>query len=732
MGKASKKKRAAKEINENTGRTQFSQRFAVKQSSRTVRAQGIPSERYYLALLVALITFALYLPSLGNEFLASWDDGDYVLNNVHIRSLNLSLLKWAFFDFYASNWHPLTWISHALDYAVWGLKPWGHHLTNIILHGVNTFILIFLVFRLVERAKGSTESSEPSLFLNQRAITITGVVTGLLFGLHPLHVESVAWISERKDLLCALFYLLSVVMYLKYEEGNLEKLVEKPALMLFNWRHLPALGFFILALLSKPMAVTLPFVLLILDWYPLKRIHSLRTFSVAFIDKLPFIALSVISSILTILAQRTQMAFQLMEFVPFPTRVIVAAKSLMTYLWKVVFPFHLVPFYPYPETLSPTPTDYILAYIPLVAITIASVAFARKRKLWLSVWGYYVITLLPVIGILQVGRQAMADRYMYLPSVGPFLILGLLSAWIWARVSVLDSWKQVAKYLSTSIAVIALCFISYLTFEQIGIWKNNIDLWSYVIEKEPKAYSAYYIRSFMTKGKKGQLDKALEDADKAIALNPTFWPSYKNRADIFERMRLFDKALADYDKAIAIRPSDAEIYYNRGMLFEKIGQRDKAAVDYDKVISLNPQHHQAYYNLGLLSLKEGSRNEALSFFDRSIAANPRYDKAYVSRGAVYAFLRQADRALEDLNYAIFLNQKNAAAYNERGNIYVRSGRKEEKALALSDFRTACNLGNNDGCSSLLQLDGVVIDLRNAPFKGNNDARFALIEFSDYQ
>jgi protein O-mannosyl-transferase len=728
MGKASRRKKAAEKINEHTA----SFNKFVEKTSRKPSSEGIrQSSQYYLASSIALITFAVYLAALRNGFI-NWDDGSYVYHNSHIRSFDLTFLKWAFFNFYSSNWHPLTWISHAIDYAVWGLTPWGHHLTSIILHAINTFLLIFLVIRLLKRAKGSIISSEPSSFLNERTIIVAAGVTGLLFGLHPIHVESVAWVAERKDLICALFYLLSVMMYVRSEEvGVDEKIPERPALRLFNARHLLSLCFFILALLGKPMAVTLPFVLLILDWYPLKKIQSIRTFGIALFEKLPFIALSFVSSMLTILAQKTSKAFTLTQIIPLSTRVVVAAKAFMVYLWKVIFPVHLVPYYPYPENFSPSAGDYLLAIIPLIAITAVCVALARKQKLWLTVWGCYTITLLPVLGIIQVGWQAMADRYMYLPSLGPFLMLGLLSAWIFSKVNALDKWKPIVKFLTTCVAVFVFCSMSYLTVGQIGIWRNDIDLWSYVIKKEPESYAAYHFRSFAFR-ENGQLDKAMADYNKAIALNPSHWPSYVKRANMFEGMELFDKAVADYNKAIALNPSDSGMYYNRGMLFEKIGQREKAIADYEKAIALNPLDYQAYYNRGVLSLNGGSRDEALSFFNRSIAANPSCDKAYASRGALYSFLGQADRALEDLNNAILLNQKNAMAYNERGNIYLRSGKKEQKELAISDFHAACNLGNRDGCDSLLKLEGVVIDIRDEPFKGKNDAKFALIEFSDYQ
>jgi tetratricopeptide (TPR) repeat protein len=726
MGKASRRKKAVKEI-ESAGGSGSYQKFTGK-SSRKRRAHETLPSRYYLATSVAFITFVVYLAALRNGFV-SWDDSTYVYTNSHIRSFNLTFLRWAFLDFYASNWHPLTWISHALDYAVWGLKPWGHHLTSIFLHAVNTFILIFLVIRLLERAKETTNSSEHPSFLNGRTIAVTAGVTGLLFGLHPLHVESVAWVAERKDLISALFYLLSITVYVRSEEaGTGENMAERSALRFFNRRHIPSLCFFILALLGKPMAVTLPVVLLILDWYPLKRIQSPGTFGVALFEKLPFIVLSIVSSILTILAQKAGMAFALMKIVPLSTRVFVAARALMVYLGKVIFPFHLVPFYPYPENFSPAPTDYLMAIIPLIAITAVCAALSRKQKVWLAVWGCYVVTLLPVLGIIQVGRQAMADRYMYLPSVGPLLLLGLLSAWVSAKINALARWRKVSKFLTAAIAVLVLASLSYLTVKQIGVWRNDLGLWTYVIEKEPNAYLAYYIRSFTYRGK-GQLDRAMEDSNKAIALNPSYWASYQNRAAILERRGLFDKAMADYDKAIALNPSYARLYYERGALFEKMGQSDSAAADYDKVIALDPSLYEAYYKRGVLSLRGGARDQALSFFSQAITANHDYERAYLSRGALFSLLGQEEKALNDLNNAILLNERDAAAYFERGNVYLRSGRKE---LALPDFRKACNLGNKDGCNSLLKLQGAVIDIDGAPFRGSDKAKLVLVEFSDYQ
>jgi len=387
---------------------------------------------------------------------------------------------------------------------------------------------------------------------------IAAATTGLLFGLHPLHVESVAWVSERKDLLCAVFFLLSILSYLKYSETeafiqtNESNPLPCPPFLKGGkgglWKsYLLSLVFFILALLSKPMAVTLPLVLLILDWYPLRRINSLKTFKTAFVEKLPFIALSIASSIATVLAQRAGGALETMEVTPLYTRMLVATKSLMAYLWKMVVPLDLNPFYPYPKEASLFSLEYIASIVLVVGITAMCIAAAGKRRLWLSVWGYYVIMLLPVLGIVQVGLQSMADRYMYLPSLGPFLLIGLAGARGWELIERQGKRRSAARILIVSSAVFVIVLLSYATFKQIGIWRSSIVFWSYVVEKEPERIPV----------------------------------AYYNRAIAFDKAGAPARAIADYDKAIALKPSDYKAFNNRGLVFEKMGLLDRAIMDYN-------------------------------------------------------------------------------------------------------------------------------------------------------
>jgi Tfp pilus assembly protein PilF len=593
--------------------------------------------KYYLAGFVSLITFAAYLTSIQNEFV-QWDDGHYVFENPHIRLLNTAFFKWAFFDFHAGNWHPLTWISHALDYAVWGLNPMGHHLGNVILHAVNTFVVVFLIIRLLDAVRQRTiQGGQPS-FLNDRTMLIAAGVTGLLFGIHPVHVESVAWVSERKDLLCALFFMLSIMAYMKYAGKTAAVTQTKktnPPILPFlkggegglKRQYLMSLGFFILALMSKPMAISLPVVLLVLDWHPFKRIQSFKALRTAIVEKLPFIALSVGSIILTFFAQRSGGAIRSMEYASLSTRILVGMRSLVAYLWKMILPLNLIPFYPYPKDASLFSLEYLSAVILVGGITAACIVLAKRQKLWLSVWGYYVITLLPVLGIVQVGLQSMADRYTYLPGLGPFLLIGIMTAWIWARIQRPDKQGLIARSLTVAAALLVFISLSYLTFKQIGIWKNSIVLWSYVIEKEPERVPFAYI--------------------------------------------------------------------NRGIAFEKTGQMKEAIEDYNRVIALDPLYFEAYNNLGVLYGQNELFDKAIEYFNKSVGIDPTYVDAYVNRGIAYALSGRYDSALEDFNKAVLLDQNSAEAYFNRGNLYLSIGRKD---LAVSDFRKACDLGKQDACT----------------------------------
>jgi len=564
--------------------------YNVKPSQK-LPVQRTKDFKYYLAASVGIVTFAVYLTAIHHDFVGWWDDSEYVYENPYIRSFNVDFLKWAFLNFYASNWHPLTWISHALDHAIWGLNPVGHHLNNYIIHAVNSSLVVVLIIKLLEIYQERVIRDGSTTFIDRPRMLMVGAVTGLLFGLHPVHVESVAWVSERKDLLCALFFLLSSMTYTGYVTTGTDH--QKGMPRLFNKQYLLSLGFFFLALLSKPMAVTLPLVLLMLDWYPFKRIQSVKSFRSAFVEKLPFIALSLISSILTILAQRAGGSMGMMVFVPLSTRLLVAVKALVAYLCKMILPMNLIPYYAYPKDVTVYSPEYFSAAILIIVITVMCILYAKRQKVFLTVWGYYVVTLIPVIGIVQVGEQAMADRYTYLPSLGPFLIVGLLGAWIYGRVHALQRWSLTIKVSALAITLLIFFVLVSLTLRQIAIWKNPITLWTYVIEREPARIPGAYVNRGVAFHKEGQLNKAIADFNMALFLDSFSVDAYYGRGTIFFEMGQFEKAVADLDKAISLSNYGAKsdvgrelFFLNRGFAYSKLNQNALAASDFRKACEL--------------------------------------------------------------------------------------------------------------------------------------------------
>lgn len=525
-----------------------------------------------------MMTFIVYLSALQNDFV-NWDDNSYVFENPNILSLNSSFFRWAFFDFYSDNWHPLTWISHAADYAIWGLNPLGHHLTNIIFHAANTFLVVLLVMRLLE-----IDIRPTGAYHDSRFTLIAAGVTGLLFGLHPVHVESVVWVAERKDLLCALFFLLSIAAYTKYV-GAVGAIAQKISISPFlKKEYLLFFGFALFALLSKPMAVSLPAVFLILDWYPFRRVNYLKTWWAAVVEKLPIIILCLISSALTVMAQKAGGTIASISTIPLSARILVATKSLAAYLLKMVLPMHLVPYYPYPSNASMLSIEYLLATALVLVLTACFVLVVRTQRVWLSAWGYYLITLMPVIGIFQVGNQAMADRYTYLPSLGPFFIAGLSASWISGKINNAGEWRKGAKFLFISTGVFVLLFISYLTLVQIRIWKNDMTLWNYVIEKEPDRIFFAFNNRALAFSKRGHYDDAIIDFNRAIELDPTVGWLYNNRGLVFASQKMYDQATADFKKAIELNYDSG--YYNMACLHSIRNNTEEACIWFEKMIQM--------------------------------------------------------------------------------------------------------------------------------------------------
>lgn len=574
--------------------------------------KSLPDKKIiYPALLAAVLTFLVYLPSLRYDFV-SWDDGMYVLYNSHIRNMDLDFFKWAFTTPYLANWHPLTFISYALDYRIGGLNPFIYHFENVVFHAINTFLVSVLTVRLLNiMALKGRKDAEPGPGVSKTLSFTAPFVAALFFGLHPLHVESVTWVSERKDVLSTFFFLLSVLAYLRYSTGPAVKKASN---------YIGALVFFILALMSKPMAISLPVVLLLLDYYPIGKIVRLRQqlgeLKWVILEKIPFVVLSVLSAMLTVWAQKRAGALVPSETLPLPPRLLIAAKTYVFYLYKTVLPVDLAPFYPYPGRIDLFRFEFFGPLLFLLAVTLFSLLAVRRYRFFLAVWVTYLITLFPVIGVVQVGSQSAADRYMYLPSLPLFIFAGILAGYLFDRMTRSPGGEAASGYFRNprlaaafALAVVLFSTLSYLTVKQEGIWKETITFWTHELKIFPDSYKAHLHRGqfYVLLGETG---KAIEDYKTAMSLLPNAAEPYNEVGILYGGLGKYKEAFAAFDEAIKLEPDYDKAYNNRGYTHFQAGDFKKAVEDINMAISLNPGNIGAYYNISSAYSELGDTEQA--------------------------------------------------------------------------------------------------------------------------
>ncbi|MCG6535127.1 MAG: tetratricopeptide repeat protein [Syntrophales bacterium LBB04] len=554
--------------------------------------------RNYLVLAIcialAITTFAVFW-QVGNHEFISFDDNDYVTENRYVQDgLTLKGIAWAFSEPHAHNWHPLTWLSHMLDCQLFGLNPGRHHLVNLFFHVANT-ILLFLILRRM------TNTLWQSAF-----------VAGL-FALHPLHVESVAWVAERKDVLSTFFWMLTMGAYVYY--------VERPGYK----KYLFVLVFFLLGLMSKPMLVTLPFVLLLLDYWPLKRLQTAKAgagiaaaapqrasrakkkkksrqqpgrdtvntkstvgyralwpeIRPLLKEKIPFFVVAIIFCFVTFYAQHR--VVKPMELYPLDGRIANAVISYVSYIGKMLWPLKLSIFYPY-VGVAPLSWQAVSAALLLMVATYLTIRAARRFPYLIVGWLWYLGTLVPVIGLVQVGLQSMADRYTYVPLIGIFIMIA------WGVPELLNSWRYGRFAIAyAAVAILLACII--MTYVQIGFWRNNIILYEHAIRVTSENAWAQNNLGF------------------ALALQGKR-----------------EEAIAHFQKAISINnPADA--HYNLGTMLASQGKLDEAIYQFHESIRISPDYAKAHNNLGNALLYQGRLDEAIASYREAMRLNPDYTLA---------------------------------------------------------------------------------------------------------
>ncbi len=606
------------------------------------------SIRITISLFLMIVTFLAYSQVLDYGFL-NFDDNQYVTENIHItKGFNYADVVWALTESYASNWHPLTWFSHMLDFELYGLDPLGHHLTNLIFHIANVLLLFWVLLKM-------TGALWRSAFV------------AVLFALHPLNVESISWIAERKNVLSGFFFFLTLWAYIQYSEKKK-----------FYWLVFLFLAF---GLMAKPMLVTLPFLLILLDFWPLKRLSLVGTsesgfietksLSILIIEKIPLFVLAVTSSIITYLTQRGGDAVRSTEFRSFYSSTANALVSYIEYLEKMVWPRGLSVFYPHPGD-STSGWKVLLCGLFLVIVTTLVLRGIRRFPYLTVGWFWYLGILVPVIGIVQVGEQAMADRYTYLPMIGIFICIA------WGIPELIKNQKI--------LSVLAGVFISFLilsTWGQVKYWENSITLFEHAIEvneiESPSFVIAYNNLGHALLNEK-RFEEAVTKLKRAIEINPHYSKPQNNLGNAFSELKKYDEAIQHYRQAIIIEPNYAEAFNNLANAFRQKGQQQEAIAYYKEAIRLNGEYGEAHFNLGIILSQQSQFEEAIRQYQKALKINPEFTQAHNNLASLLAQRGDVEGAIIHYRQAITIDPEFAKAHNNLGSILAGQGKFKEAIL----------------------------------------------------
>ena len=575
-----------------------------------------------------MVTLAVYNPVNGHPFV-NYDDDRYVVENAHVHArLSWETVRWAFATTEQANWHPLTWLSHVVDYELFHSNPAGHHFTSLMIHAINA-VLLFLLLAY------STRRTGPSLFV------------ATLFALHPINVESVAWIAERKNVLSTLFFFLALGSYGWY---GLQP----------NWRrYLAVLFLFAMGLMAKPMVITFPCVLLLLDYWPLQRLKP-GSISKLVLEKIPLFALSAASAILTVLAQQSGGAMRSTLQFSFAVRLENAVVAYAMYLWKMLWPAKLAPLYPHPgDSLAGWQVG--LSLFVLLAITGIVVQLRSRRYLAVG-WLWFLGTLVPVIGLIQVGDQAMADRYAYIPLIGIFLMIAYGAA-------DLVSTKKLTKAMPTAAAACILFAIGLATIHQLGYWAHNDELWSHTLAVTHNNFIAEdNLGGALVLA--GKTEEAYPHFQAAAAINPRDPMSHSNLGAYLQEHNQLAKAIEQYRTTISLANDPALLaptYANLGTAYRELGDDAQAEENYKEALRLNPAQYSAYTGIARMRESQGRLDEAISAYLQAVALRPT-DSGYVLLGNALQRAGKKQQAIDAYRDALKINPDSSEAQSAITNL----------------------------------------------------------------
>ena len=626
-----------------------------------------------VCLFLALITWAVFGQTLRHEFV-NYDDDTYILKNPEVaRGVTIEGTVWAFTHVYAANWHPLTWLSHMLDCQLYGLNAGGHHLTNVLLHAA-TAILLFLVLRQM------TGSFWRSAFV------------AAIFAIHPLRVESVAWVAERKDLLSGLFFMLTIGAYVRYARGPRSA-----------GRYGLVLLLFALGLLCKPMLVTLPLVLLLLDYWPLNRFaaveagrpHDFRIGRGLIVEKLPLLALAAASCVATFFAQT--IAIRPFTLISLPMRMGNAVIASVAYLRQMFWPSGLAVLYPF-SAREVGVSAAVLSVIVLAGISVA-VFVLRGRRYLVTGWLWYLIMLGPVIGIIQVGDQARADRYTYLPQIGLYLLL------TWAAADLCARWRHRRLGLG-ALATIILAALIFTAHTQASYWRNSESLWTHTLACTSDNLTAHKNLGVVL-AEKGRTQEAIAHYQEALRIAPNQPNVHAHLGNALLQLGQLNEAVAHFQKELEIVPNSAPAHSNLGVVFLATGRVEESIAHLQRSLEIAPESADAHYNLGNALLRVGRVEEALAHYKKALQINPQdaetqNNMAWVLATWPEAQIRDGQKAVELATSAdSSTGGKRPIVTATLAAAYAEAGRFPEAVLAAERAaRLAADQGNIELANSI--------------------------------
>ena len=644
----------------------------------SIRGEAAP-KTWDCSIVTVVAVCGLLLAAVGLVFgqtiqheFVNYDDDQYVYENPPIaRGLTMLGIEWSFTHSHVGNWHPLTSISHMLDCQFYGLWPGGHHLTNVLLHGATAVLLMLVLRRLTGRLWPSA-------------------LVAALFAVHPLRVESVAWVAERKDVLSGLLFMLTLGAYAGYARRPFS-----------FWRYMLIMALFTLGLMSKPMLVTMPLVLLLFDYWPLGRFHeypgimetgtvcrtvdesqdhpgpaSRSRFLRPIVEKIPLLALTAASCVATLLAQSKALVTS--ELVPLPTRIVNALVSYAAYLGQTFYPARLAVLYPHHGNDLPI-WKIAGAVLLLAGLSVAALVWRRKCPYLLVGWLWYLGTLVPVIGLVQVGSQAMADRYTYLPQIG------LLIAVVWGIAHALRSWPY-RRWAYAVVSCVVLTTLMVCAYRQTTYWKSNKMLWPRTLACT-SCNSLAHLNLGSALQLEGRLDEAIDQLQKALEIQPGYLKALNNLGPALAGRGRVDEAIACYEQALSIDPQYAEAHNNLGVTVLNHGRIDEAIAHFRRALEIKPEYADACNNLATALATQGRIDEAMPIWQRAMDIDPRHVHTHQNLGSALFRKERYAEALAQWREAIRLQPSNVTLLNGVALALVncpdKSVRNGTEAVALA-------------------------------------------------